>query len=81
MNVDIFIQVDRLPTRGENVMARSPGTSTALGGKGANQAVAGARLVTDTGVEFVGRFGNDEHALMLQEVLLENRVDIKRYGL
>jgi len=78
VNVDIFIEVERIPTRGENVLARSPSITTALGGKGANQAVAAARLVTETGVEFVGRFGNDQHALMLQEVLLENQVDVRR---
>jgi ribokinase len=78
VNVDIFIEVERIPTRGETVLARSPSITTALGGKGANQAVAAARLVTETGVEFVGRFGNDQHALMLQEVLLENQVDVSR---
>jgi hypothetical protein len=33
LNLDVIVQVDRLPQQGENVVARSPDASTALGGK------------------------------------------------
>ena len=56
VNVDLFLHVDQLPARGETVLGR--GTSRAIGGKGANQAVALARLGTATSL--VGAVGNDD---------------------
>ncbi|MDN6258559.1 MAG: hypothetical protein L0J31_02145, partial [Corynebacterium sp.] len=41
VNMDTFVGVDRFPSAGETVIAAPNGQ--ALGGKGANQAVAGAR--------------------------------------
>eukprot|EP00439_Symbiodinium_sp_Y106_P040187 s1054_g4.t3 len=72
LNVDITMEVPRLPRQDETIMASSPVMRTALGGKGANQAVAAARL----GVSFVGRFGSDAHASWLAQVLRSNGVDI-----
>src|ERR1043166_3830272 len=57
-NVDLVARCERLPRPGETVtgatFARYPG------GKGANQAVAAARLGAE--VRFVGCVGRDEHA-------------------
>src|SRR5690242_19344599 len=58
-NVDLVARCDRLPRPGETVtdatFARIPG------GKGANQAVAAARLGAE--VRFVGRIGTDDLVL------------------
>ncbi|CAE8618447.1 unnamed protein product, partial [Polarella glacialis] len=68
LNVDITIEVDRLPQKDETITARSPTTEIAVGGKGANQAVAAARLAAGTGrpVRFVCQLGNDAHAKWLE---------------
>mmetsp|Transcript_99849 Transcript_99849/g.251842 ORF Transcript_99849/g.251842 Transcript_99849/m.251842 type:complete len:275 (-) Transcript_99849:167-991(-) len=52
------------------------------GGKGANQAVAAARLSKGTGrkAQFVCQFGNDAHAKTLETVLLDNGLDIAACG-
>ncbi|CAJ1353218.1 unnamed protein product [Effrenium voratum] len=73
VNVDVTMQVNRLPRRHETLMATSPAVQLALGGKGANQAVAAARQ--GARVRFLGRFGNDSHGPWLQQVLIENGVD------
>ena len=80
LNLDVIIQVDRLPTSGETITARSPAAATAVGGKGANQAVAAARLAAGTGrpVRFVGRFGND--AAALEAALAAEGVDVTGCG-
>jgi ribokinase len=54
-NTDMVIQVDRIPGPGETVIGRE--FVIAPGGKGANQAVAAARLGAD--VTFVARLGAD----------------------
>ncbi|MBN2275176.1 MAG: ribokinase [Bacteroidales bacterium] len=54
-NADMIIKVPRLPVAGETVMGGN--FSVALGGKGANQAVAAARMGGN--VTFIGRFGDD----------------------
>ena len=55
INVDLFVLVEALPGPGETVLGR--GTRRAVGGKGANQAVALARLGAAT--ELVGAVGDD----------------------
>lgn len=82
LNVDIIIPVHRLPQRGETITARIPSTEIAVGGKGANQAVAAARLSAGTGkrTSFVCRFGNDAYADMLEAALVEAGVDVSGCG-
>jgi ribokinase len=55
LNMDAIARVAHLPAPGETVLAS--GFVQALGGKGANQAVAAARA--GSAVEFVGRVGAD----------------------
>lgn len=57
LNMDLISQVNRLPQLGETIMGRS--FRTGLGGKGANQAVATARLGGN--VSMIGCVGNDNH--------------------
>lgn len=62
LNLDLVVDVDRLPHPGETVEGRR--FATARGGKGANQAVAAARLCaappgSPTPVHIVGRVGDD----------------------
>jgi ribokinase len=54
-NVDLTFRMPRLPKAGETLAGRS--LHTGMGGKGANQAVAAARLGAQ--VTFVARVGND----------------------
>ena len=56
-NTDLVLQLPRLPKVGESVIG--PRFLQALGGKGANQAVAAARLGAE--VTFVCKLGRDEY--------------------
>lgn len=56
-NIDLTIQTDRMPKLGETVTGH--GFSMNSGGKGANQAVAAAKLGGD--VKFLGVIGNDTY--------------------
>jgi ribokinase len=56
VNLDTVLHCDHLPGRGETVLAGT--TSTGFGGKGANQAVAAARL--GARVVLVGAVGDDD---------------------
>lgn len=62
-NIDMIAQVNHLPMPGETVGQAH--FMQAYGGKGANQAVAAARLGGD--VTFVTALGNDMYANMLKE--------------
>lgn len=81
LNADTILSVARLPVEGENLTVLK-GTNPEVdipGGKGCNQAIACARLLTINGskrVSFLGQFGNDNAATMLRETLRENHVDI-----
>ena len=61
LNVDFITRTPRIPEPGETLTANS--FDTGLGGKGANQAVACARLASeDVNVQMVGNVGDDgEH--------------------
>jgi ribokinase len=74
INLDLVASVEHLPLSGETI------TSTSLdyvpGGKGANQAVASARLGAD--VRFVGAVGDDDFGHLAVAELREAEVDLSR---
>jgi ribokinase len=74
INMDLIAKVPRFPHPGETIS----GTEflTAAGGKGANQAVAAARLGIST--HLVGRVGGDDFGRQLMESLRENQVQCDR---
>mmetsp|Transcript_16926 Transcript_16926/g.44499 ORF Transcript_16926/g.44499 Transcript_16926/m.44499 type:complete len:165 (+) Transcript_16926:42-536(+) len=82
LNMDTIIDVQRLPQKGESIVTRLPDTGKSVpGGKGANQAVAAARLCGGKCVaKFVGQFGNDGHAQTLERSLADNGVDLSACG-
>ncbi|MEV6035719.1 ribokinase [Nonomuraea sp. NPDC052116] len=71
-NADLVVQVDRHPAPGETVL----GSELAVhpGGKGANQAVAAARL--GARVALLGRVGADGHGRLLRESMERDGVDL-----
>ncbi|MCW2935911.1 MAG: ribokinase [Actinomycetia bacterium] len=62
VNADLVVGVDRRPAAGETVLGSD--LATFPGGKGANQAVAAARL--GASVAFLGRVGTDSFAAFLR---------------
>ena len=72
INMDLVAVAPALPKPGETVMG--DGFATLPGGKGANQAVAAARLGAD--VYMIGRVGDDVFGPMLLENLEANGVDV-----
>ncbi|ARK22354.1 MULTISPECIES: ribokinase [Sporosarcina] len=70
-NMDVIAQADKFPLQGETV--RGKGFQTAPGGKGANQAVACARLGQQ--VQLIGTTGTDSFAEMIVDNLQEQGVD------
>lgn len=69
-NIDLVTCVARSPRPGESMLGKS--FSTVCGGKGANQAIAAARLGAE--VCFVGCVGNDVFGQMQRESLQAARV-------
>lgn len=74
INIDLVARTPRLPIPGETLVGRS--FATIPGGKGANQAVATARLGVAT--EMVGRVGGDIFGQDLLRELSINRVGCDR---
>ena len=78
LNMDISVTVPELPVPGATVL----GTAAvfAPGGKGANQAVAAARLAGDAGmrVAMVGCTGDDDFGRTLREALRAEGIDDSR---
>ncbi|MFQ5425830.1 MAG: PfkB family carbohydrate kinase, partial [Gaiellales bacterium] len=76
VNLDLVAEVDRLPAPGETVtgacLTRVPG------GKGANQALAAARL--GARVRLVARTGDDDTAEQALALLREDGVDLDSCG-
>lgn len=72
VNSDLVLRCSRLPQVGESIAAS--GTETHNGGKGANQAVALARLGVE--VSFVGRVGDDADGLRLTDALRAEGVEL-----
>ena len=72
LNTDISLLVPHLPGPGETVLAAA-GATFGAGGKGANQAVAAARL--GAAAEMVGCCGDDEFGARLRAGLVAERPD------
>ena len=70
-NADLVAFVERAPERGETVSGLR--STTGPGGKGANQAIAAARL--GGAVSFVGAVGADAMGAMLRDALVAAGVD------
>lgn len=71
-NVDLVTRVPRCPRPGETLLGRS--FSVVMGGKGANQAVAAARLGART--FFAGCVGKDAFGAMQREALTREGIDL-----
>ena len=72
INMDLVATSERMPSPGETVFGTS--FHTAPGGKGANQAVAAARLGAE--VRMVGRVGDDQFGPTLLEGMRSEGIDV-----
>jgi len=77
LNRDLTVRTSRHPQPGETVLATRHYTDG--GGKGANQAVAAARL--GGSVFMIGRVGNDEHGVALVDDLASEGIDTTGIGI
>lgn len=77
LNMDLVVTVQRLPQVGETLMGHE--FFSAFGGKGANQAVALAKLRIPT--QFIGKVGNDDFGPTLRLALQATGVDITGLGI
>ncbi len=77
INHDITVVASRLPEPGETVLGNSHYTGG--GGKGANQAIAAARL--GSSVAMVGRVGDDDHGHALRDALVLEGIDVSGVGM
>ncbi len=73
INMDLVVRTARLPQAGETVSGTS--FATIPGGKGANQAVAAARLGARTAM--IGRVGDDAFGAELRRVLAADGIDCR----
>ncbi len=76
INRDLTVVTTRLPRPGETVLGRRHYSGG--GGKGANQAVAAARL--GARVAMMGRVGEDEHGKTLRGALQDEGIDVSGVG-
>lgn len=72
-NTDMVIQTDRLPVPGETILGGEFMMNP--GGKGANQAVAAARLGGE--VTFITKIGNDHFGSKSVEIYAQENIDTK----
>jgi ribokinase len=77
INMDLVCATGRIPRPGETVIGGD--LRTIPGGKGANQAVAAARLGGN--VHFVGRVGSDDYGKKLLDGLRSNGVNTDHVGI
>lgn len=70
LSTDFIVQAERMPAKGETILGTE--FETAFGGKGANQAVAAARLGSK--VTFIGAVGDDTFGTELKNNLLDNGI-------
>ena len=73
INADLYVDVPRIPHTGETIMGQD--ASMLPGGKGANQAVAAARLGATTW--FAGKLGSDAYAPPLKMALENAGVELE----
>ena len=79
INMDLVCRTRALPRPGETVLG---GDFHVLpGGKGANQAVAAARLAQNAEVHMIGRVGDDDFGRELLAGLRKNRVNTERVAI
>ncbi|CAI2798350.1 ribokinase [Pseudomonas fluorescens group sp.] len=71
LNMDLVTRASRLPRAGETLIGQT--FSTVPGGKGANQAVASARLGAD--VSMIGCVGTDAYGTQLRDALQVEGID------
>ncbi len=71
LNMDLVTRASRLPRAGETLIGQT--FSTVPGGKGANQAVASARL--GASVAMIGCVGTDAYGTVLRDALLVEGID------
>ncbi|RWU21243.1 ribokinase [Pseudomonas alkylphenolica] len=71
LNMDLVARAQRLPRAGETLAGES--FATVPGGKGANQAVAVARL--GASVAMIGNVGDDAYGQQLRQALLDEQID------
>ncbi|NLV73472.1 MAG: ribokinase [Chloroflexi bacterium] len=71
LNMDLVVGSERVPLSGETIFGRS--FATFLGGKGANQAVAAARLGVPVGM--VGAVGGDAFGAQLADTMAQEGID------
>lgn len=71
LNMDLVTRASRLPRAGETLIGQT--FSTVPGGKGANQAVASARLGAD--VSMIGCVGTDAYGTQLRDALTVEGID------
>ncbi len=77
INMDIILNMDKIPESGENLIGTH--YSYANGGKGANQAIGLARLGAKT--KIIGKVANDANGQKLLENLQNNNVDVSDVSL
>ena len=77
INMDLVVKSEQLPKPGETLMGSS--METIPGGKGANQAVAAARL--GAGVTMVGAVGNDGYGPALLDGLRKESINVEHVAI
>ncbi|WP_414055855.1 ribokinase [Macrococcus equi] len=77
MSVDLVVQAQKMPKKGETILGEQ--FFTTCGGKGANQAVAAAQLGGQ--VKMVGAVGNDAYGEMIINNLQANHVDTSKINI
>lgn len=76
LNMDLVVEVPAIPLPGETVLGKN--FATFPGGKGANQAVAAARLGAQ--VSLIGRVGKDAFGDQLLASARQNGIDVSHVG-
>ncbi len=72
LNMDLTVRVPHIPKVGETILAKEIHNNG--GGKGANQAIAAARL--GSSVAMVGKVGQDKNGHALLNALMKENIDI-----